>query len=319
MPPQQKRQRLKWVPRAKPKAKAAATPETGVANAVAAAEPTDAGPSAAKEVPLKEEPPAQRETGALKEEDPKASLSGAATSSASEAGVVPPEESPTRKRQEPPVIELPSTPRETLLKDLRGLLHFLWVHDGALGTGISLFDRSDSEICSDRELLAGAAAGGQPELNFDDFFDFARALPVTHVVHGRAGSLWSDVTSTWLRMELPAATVADSTEVTNAGDSWNPGPMVTYHGTRWPKLPFILRQGQLRSGPREAGGHRGVWSSPSFKVAETYSWPEPLAGASKEPWIPWNCEAPSDSEPPPDRFQVVLELEIQEWKKHARH
>ena len=31
----------------------------------------------------------------------------------------------------------------------------LQVHDGALGTGIPLFDRSDSEIRSDMELLAG--------------------------------------------------------------------------------------------------------------------------------------------------------------------
>ena len=46
-------------------------------------------------------------------------------------------------------------------------------------------------------------------------------------------------------------------------------PIVSFHGTRWPKLPWILKQRSLQGGPREAGGKNGVWTSPVFKTADT--------------------------------------------------
>ena len=54
-------------------------------------------------------------------------------------------------------------------------------------------------------------------------------------------------------------------------DGWNKqGESTTsYHGTRWPKLPWVLEDRCLKSGPRKAGGKNGVWTSPIFKTAAT--------------------------------------------------
>ncbi|CAE7942634.1 unnamed protein product [Symbiodinium necroappetens] len=182
--------------------------------------------------------------------------------------------------------------REALLNDCRSLLYFLWLHHSRC------LDRRPRDIMA----LAGA---GDSDINFDLWFAWENAQAVTHTVNGGD---WNDITSTWLRLELQGTS--------SSGAAGSSARIVSYHGTRWPKLPWILQEKGLRAGPRVAGNTRGVWSSQSFQVAEMYAWPEPLAGAAQKPWNPW--KQPEASTRPGERFQVVLELELQEWRCHSR-
>ena len=103
--------------------------------------------------------------------------------------------------------------------------------------------------------LAGA---GDSDINFDLWFAWENAQAVTHTVNGGD---WNDITSTWLRLELQGTS--------SSGAAGSSARIVSYHGTRWPKLPWILQEKGLRAGPRVAGNTRGVWSSQSFQVAAT--------------------------------------------------
>eukprot|EP00439_Symbiodinium_sp_Y106_P021728 s6921_g2.t1 len=179
--------------------------------------------------------------------------------------------------------------REALLNDCRSLLHFLWLHHSRC------FDRNPTDIM-------GLAGVDDVDINFDLWFAWENAQAVTHMVNGGD---WNHITSTWLRLELQGTKSSRATQ--------SPARILSYHGTRWPKLPWILQQKGLRAGPRIAGNTRGVWSSQSFQVAEMYAWPEPLAGAAQKPWNPWKPDASASSG---ERFQVVLELELQEWRCH---
>ncbi|CAE7230629.1 unnamed protein product [Symbiodinium sp. CCMP2456] len=182
--------------------------------------------------------------------------------------------------------------REALLNDCRSLLRFLWLHHSRR------FDRRPKDIM-------GLAGVDDLDINFDFWFAWENAQAVTHTVNGGD---WNDITSTWLRLELQ--------DTNSSGAAGSCARIVSYHGTRWPKLPWILQQKGLRAGPRVAGNTRGVWSSQSFQVAEMYAWPEPLAGAARKPWNPW--KQPDASARTGERFQVVLELELQEWRCHNR-
>ncbi|OLP83788.1 hypothetical protein AK812_SmicGene35396 [Symbiodinium microadriaticum] len=270
----------------------------------------------------KEEPPVQRETGAVKEE----------------AGAVPPEESLTRKRVEPPVIELPSTPRETLLKD---------GPESKVGRGGGV--SYQEQLQGDRRHVFGLVCVG-------------------------------DVTSTWLRMELPVGALENRKGIY----SWNPGPMVTYHGTRTGDLhatleldgafsidelvlwqhgyKFTSEAGEMllsctvrvfRNESAKGGMAMSAEAIPwrsgracfvveilemrgrgaeGLEIGITDASPvKPIRlksgdrvqfcldmGGGIEVYVNDRLQAPSDAAPPPDRFQV-LELEIQEWKKHALH
>ena len=134
--------------------------------------------------------------------------------------------------------------REALLNDCRSLLHFLWLHHSRC------FDRNPTDIM-------GLAGVDDVDINFDLWFAWENAQAVTHMVNGGD---WNHITSTWLRLELQGTKSSRATQ--------SPARILSYHGTRWPKLPWILQQKGLRAGPRIAGNTRGVWSSQSFQVAD---------------------------------------------------
>lgn len=172
-----------------------------------------------------------------------------------------------------------------LLQECVGLLHFLWLTNRA-------FDKS-----------------GVRSTNFEESFDFESAREVRHVVHGRPSGKFGEVNCSWLRVALKGMSELEMDE--GEGET-----ITTYHGTRWPKLPWILKDRCLKTGPREAGGKNGVWTSPVFKTAEAYAWPEPLGSASAPYFDPWaHLEDASESE---DRFQAVLELEVVQWRRHSK-
>ena len=185
-------------------------------------------------------------------------------------------------------VILAPKPKKALLQDLRDMLHFLWQTTRA-------FDKS---VLSEEESF----------VNFDDCFDWESTREARHVVHGSPGGKWGEVECSWLRVELKGMEEAEKSD--EDGE-----PTVSYHGTRWPKLPWILKQRSLQGGPREAGGKNGVWTSPVFKTAETYAWPEPLGSAAAPHYDPWADLASSKSS---TRYQAVLELEILKWRRHSR-
>ena len=176
--------------------------------------------------------------------------------------------------------------RETLLKECRGLLEFLWRTSDAF----------------DSDFLQGPS--------FDECFDFGAATEVCHVVHGKTAGKWGEVESSWLRVELKGMNGLDEGTVTDSVG------IRSYHGTRWPKLPWILSKRRLTGGPREAGGKNGVWTSPVFRTAEMYAWPEPLGSAGPPYFDPWQNLAESQCD---ERFQAVLELDVYERRKHSTH
>lgn len=183
------------------------------------------------------------------------------------------------------IVPLPQKSRDTLLQECGGLLHFLWLTNRA-------FDKS-----------------GVSSTNFEESFDFESAREVRHVVHGRPFGKFGEVKCSWLRVALKGMNELEMDE--GEGE-----PITTYHGTRWPKLPWVLKDRCLKSGPREAGGKNGVWTSPVFKTAETYAWPEPLGSAAAPYFDPWaHLEDTSESD---DRFQAVLELEVVQWRRHSK-
>ena len=151
------------------------------------------------------------------------------------------------------VAQAPSTTRDRLVHECRGLLHFLWLHHS------HPFDRRPSEIMKRHPT-------GEWDIGFDLWFDWDSVQPVTHTVSGMPNGVWGDTSSSWLRVELKDM---DGPPMEDS-HAWCE-PIVGYHGTRWPKLPWILQQKRLRAGPRIAGGTRGVWSSTSFQVADLWA------------------------------------------------
>ncbi|CAK9112219.1 unnamed protein product [Durusdinium trenchii] len=218
---------------------------------------------------------------------------GAALSASSHSGASQSAERWARKNQAPTQTtpsELVALPpgTECLLSECRGLLIFLWTTSRAF----------------DRYPLT--------DTGFDDCFDFQAVREERHVVNGKAGGRASaDVESSWLRVELKGMV-----PLGEDGEGANSVPIKSFHGTRWPKLPWILKERRLTGGPREAGGKNGVWSSPAFKTAETYAWPEPLGSADAPYYNPWASLSESQTT---DRFQVVLELDVLERRKHSNN
>lgn len=141
---------------------------------------------------------------------------------------------------------------------------------------------------------------------------WSHTAEVRHIVHGRPGGRWGAVECSWLRLPLRGMKPLVWEQSEELG--WNTalyghhGPVVGFHGTRWPTVPWILQDGLLTAGPRDAGGRKGVWTASSFKTAEQYAWPEPLG----PPW----CECTPGTKSS-ERWQVVFELQVLQRQKHS--
>lgn len=122
---------------------------------------------------------------------------------------------------------MPQKSRDTLLQECGGLLHFLWLTNRA-------FDKS-----------------GVSSTNFEESFDFESAREVRHVVHGRPFGKFGEVKCSWLRVALKGMNELEMDE--GEGE-----PITTYHGTRWPKLPWVLKALPQERSPRSWGEERSL-------------------------------------------------------------